>query len=67
MQCFLCLQQQLSRPVARKIFASPLEKRVGHNLKLLETVSKFWASLRILLAPLASQAGYGPSHIYTRG
>jgi len=40
---------------------APLEKSVGHRLKLLDIVQKSWASLRKLFAPLlVSQAGYGP-------
>jgi len=31
-------------------FSSPLEKCVGHNLKLLDTVKKMRASLRKLFA-----------------
>ena len=32
-------------------FSPPLEKCVGHNLKLLDTVQKIWAPLRKLFAP----------------
>jgi len=32
-------------------FLRPLEKCVGHSLKLLEIVQKFWAPLRKLFAP----------------
>jgi len=43
-----------------KIFA-PLEKCVGHILKLLHIVKKNFPPLRKLFAPLESQAGYGPA------
>jgi len=32
-------------------FSPPLEKCVGHSLKLLDTVQKIWAPLRKLFAP----------------
>jgi len=32
-------------------FSAPLEKCVGHHLKLLDIVQKIWASLRKLFAP----------------
>jgi len=41
-------------------FFAPLEKCVGHSLKLFDIVLKNWAPLRNLFARLVSQAGYGP-------
>ena len=35
----------------RKFFAPPLEKCVGHRLKLLDIVQKIWAPLGKLFAP----------------
>ena len=57
--CFLLwvlsnLVTPLLRTVARKssyLLSSPLEKCVGHGLKLLDTVQKIWAPLRKLFAP----------------
>ena len=43
-----------------KFFAHPLEKCVGHSLKLSVIVKKIWTPLRKLFAPMVSQAGYGP-------
>jgi len=37
--------------IYRKIF-DPLEKCIGHRLKLLDIVQKIWAPLRTVLAPL---------------
>jgi len=34
-----------------KIFLHPLEKCVGHSLKILNIVQKIWASLRKLFIP----------------
>jgi len=54
------------RPVTRggcppaKMFA-PLEKCVGHSLKLLAIVEKIWPPLKAHFAPIVSQAGYGPA------
>jgi len=42
-------------------FRPPLEKCVGHSLKVLHIVQKIWAPFRKLFAPLVSQAGYGPA------
>jgi len=33
-------------------FSTPLEKCIGHRLKLLDIVQKIWAPLRKLFAPL---------------
>jgi len=41
-------------------FLLPLEKYVGHSLKILDIVQKIWITLSKLLAPLVSQAGCGP-------
>jgi len=49
----MCLQQsrnQGGRNPLEKIFP-PLEKCVGHNFKLLDTVQNIWAPLRKLFAP----------------
>ena len=40
-------------------FSPPLEKCIGHRLKLLDIVQKIWAPLR-KHSPLVTQAGYGP-------
>jgi len=42
--------EQEGRTPPRKIFA-PLEKCIGHRLKLLDIVQKIWAPLRDLFAP----------------
>jgi len=42
-------------------FSLPLEKCVGHILKLFDIVSKIWTRLRKLFALPMSQAGYGPA------
>jgi len=48
-----------SRPVTRggktalKFFSPPLEKCVGHRLKLLDIIQNIWAPLRKLFAPLS--------------
>ena len=42
----------------RKVL-SPLEKYIGHELKLLEIVQKIWALPRKVFTLLVSQAGYG--------
>jgi len=41
-------------------FSPPLEKYVGHYLKVLDIVKTILATLRKAFAPLVSQAGYGP-------
>jgi len=47
----------MARPVTRgekpllENLSSPLEKCVGHSLKLLDTVQKIWDPLRKLFAP----------------
>ena len=51
--------KQGGRILPRKFFC-PLEKYVGHNLKVLDIVWKIWDTLRKLFAPQVSQAGYGP-------
>jgi len=57
----------LTRPVTRgreaplKNFSPPLEKCVGHSLKLLDTVQKFGPLSENSSPLLVSQADYGPA------
>jgi len=62
------LGQVLSRPVIRGVqgakpplekFSLPLEKCVGHSLKMLDIVQKIWALSENSSPLLVSQAGYG--------
>ena len=51
-----------------RIFLHPLEKCIGHRLKLLDTVQKMWAPLRNTSPLLVTQAGYGPDpDVWGRG
>jgi len=50
-----------AKPTLEK-YSPPLEKCVGHSLKLLDIVSKIWVPLRKLFAPLVFQTGYGPGY-----
>jgi len=59
LHCFVKKLRAGTRPVTKvaqgasppaKLFA-PLEKFVGHSLKLLDTVLKYWAPLRKLFVP----------------
>ena len=54
-------RNQGGRIPPRKIFA-PLEKCVGHILKLLETGQKFEPLSENSSPLLVSQAGYGPGY-----
>ena len=57
----ICVSRVITRPVTRG-GESPLEKCVGHNLKLLETGQKFEPLLENSSPLLVSQAGYGPGY-----
>jgi len=48
------------RSPTRNFFA-PLEKCVGHNLKILDIVQKIWALSENSSPLLVFQAGYGPA------
>jgi len=48
---FIWTWTQARNQGGRKNFFAPLEKRVGHCLKLLDMVQKMWAHLRKVFAP----------------
>jgi len=57
---FMQLMYNFIRSVTMKKFPSPLEKGVGHSLKLFDLVKKFEPLSENSSPHLVSQAGYGP-------
>jgi len=57
-----CPEVEASNKQARNFFSPPLEKCVGHSLKILDIVQKILAPLRKLFSHLLFQAGYGPGY-----
>ena len=46
-----CQARNQEGEAPQKIYLIPMEKCVGHSLKLLDIVQKIWAPLRKLFAP----------------
>jgi len=61
LQAISCALSSTYNQALEKIF-TPLEKCVGHSLKLLDIVKKFGPLSENASTPLVSQAGYRPAY-----